>query len=82
MLWIRVAQALTMRGWVLSASFGQHLLDLRDRGGACGFQRIARIIEAELGQKLDEVFDYFEELPFSATTVSQLHRARLRSGQT
>jgi ubiquinone biosynthesis protein len=82
MLWIRVAQTLTMRGAILSTRFGQHLLDLRDRGGACGFQRIGEIIESELGQKLDEVFDSFEEVPFSATTVSQLHRARLRREQT
>lgn len=78
MLWIRVAQALSLRGSILSTPFGLHLLDLRDRGGACGFKRIRETIEGELGQSLEEVFDYFEKTPFSATTVSQLHRARLR----
>jgi len=81
MLWIRVAQALSLRGSVLSTPFGLHLLDLRDRGGACGFKRIRETIEGELGQPLEEVFDYFEKTPFSATAVSQLHRARLRKGQ-
>lgn len=78
MLWIRVAQTLTMRGSILSSSFGQRLLDLRDRGGACGFDSIRKIIEGELGRPLEDVFDRFEETPFSATTLSQLHRARLR----
>lgn len=81
MLWIRAAQAFTLRGSILSTSFGLHLLDLRDRGGACGFKRIRQTIEGELGQPLEEVFDYFEKTPFSATTVSQLHRARLRKEQ-
>ncbi len=81
MLWIRVAQTLTMRGSILSTSFGQRLLDLRDRGGACGFASIRKTIEGELGRPLEEVFDRFEEKPFSATTVSQLHRARLRKEQ-
>jgi ubiquinone biosynthesis protein len=81
MLWIRAAQAFTLRGSVLSTPFGLHLLDLRDRGGACGFKRIRETIEGELGQPLEEVFDYFEKTPFSATTVSQLHRARLRKEQ-
>jgi ubiquinone biosynthesis protein len=81
MLWIRVAQALSLRGSILSTPFGLHLFDLRDRGGACGFKRIRETIEGELGQPLEEVFDYFEKTPFSATTVSQLHRARLRKEQ-
>ncbi|UCH93284.1 MAG: AarF/ABC1/UbiB kinase family protein [Candidatus Aminicenantes bacterium] len=81
MLWIRVAQALSLRGSILSTSFGLRLLDLRDRGGACGIERIRETIEGELGQPLEEVFDRFEKTPFSATTVSQLHRARLRKEQ-
>jgi ubiquinone biosynthesis protein len=81
MLWIRAAQAFTLRGSILSTPLGLHLLDLRDRGGACGFKRIRETIEGELGQPLEEVFDYFEKNPFSATTVSQLHRARLRKEQ-
>ena len=81
MLWIRVAQALSLRGSMLSTSFGMQLLDLRDRGGAHRFERIRKIIEEELEQPLEEIFDQFEETPFSATTVSQLHRARLRKEQ-
>jgi ubiquinone biosynthesis protein len=81
MLWIRVAQALSMRGSVLSTSFGLRLMDLRDRGGACGFERVRETIEGELGQPLEEVFDRFEKKPFSATTVSQFHMARLRKEQ-
>lgn len=81
MLWIRAAQALSLRGSILSTPFGLHLLDLRDRGDACGFKHIRATIEGELGQPLEEVFDYFEKTPFSATTVSQLHRARLRKEQ-
>jgi len=81
MLWIRVAQALTMRGSLLSTSLGMRLLDLRDRGSACGFERVRETIEGELGRPLEELFDRFEKTPFSATTVSQLHRARLRKEQ-
>lgn len=81
MLWIRVAQALTMRGSILSTASGLRLLDLRDRGSAGGFDQVRKTIERELGRPLGEVFDQFERTPFSATTVSQLHRARLRGEQ-
>ncbi|MCP4150314.1 MAG: AarF/ABC1/UbiB kinase family protein [bacterium] len=81
MLWIRVAQALALRGSSLSASLGLRLLDLRDKGVAYGFQRIREVIESELQQPIEEVFDEFEEEPFSANTVSQLHRVLLRKEQ-
>ncbi len=81
MLWIRVSQALTMRGSILSTAPGLRLLDLRDRGSACKFDQVREIVEKELGRPLGEVFDQFERTPFAATTVSQLHRARLRKEQ-
>ncbi|MCK4763786.1 MAG: AarF/ABC1/UbiB kinase family protein [Candidatus Aminicenantes bacterium] len=81
MLWIRVAQTLILRSSKLSTPFGLRLLDLRDQGGACPFSKIREIISKELGKDLKDVFDRFDESPFSATTVSQIHRARLRSEQ-
>ncbi|MCP5107516.1 MAG: AarF/ABC1/UbiB kinase family protein [bacterium] len=81
MLWIRIAQSLTMRGAALSTAPGLRLLDLRDKGAASSFQQVRKTIEKELGRPMEKIFDRFEETPFSATTVSQLHRARLREEQ-
>lgn len=81
MLWIRAAQALIIRSEKLSAAFGLRLLDLRDNSGASSFKRIREILNREMGRSLEEVFDRFEERPFSATTVSQFHRAHLRREQ-
>jgi ubiquinone biosynthesis protein len=82
MLWIRVAQALTLRGSILCSPMGMRLMDLRSRGGAHPFSRIRKIIETELERPLEEVFDQFDETPFAASAVSQIHRARLRKEQT
>jgi len=81
MLWIRVAQAFIIRSEKLSSPFGLRLLDLRDRSEATSFDRIRDIIGRELGRQPEDVFDRFEETPFSATTVSQIHRAHLRREQ-
>src|SRR5581483_10857615 len=35
-------------------------------------------VEAALGRPIDEVFDVFEERPFAAASIAQLHRAHLR----
>jgi len=47
---------------------------------ATGFPgRIARtIIEEELGAPLETFFDYFDEHPFAAASIGQIHRAHLR----
>jgi len=82
MVWIRVAQALTLRGASLSTPLGMRLMDLQGRGGAHPFPAVKNIIESELKQKLEVIFDDFEETPFTASTVSQIHRAKLRNEQT
>lgn len=81
MLWIRVAQALSMRSSFLSKAFGLKLMDLRDLGGAHPFRAVREVVEKELEQPLEEVFDEFEEKPFAATVVYQIHRARLKKEQ-
>ena len=39
------------------------------------------IIEANLGKKIEDVFDEFEEEPCGAASIGQVHRAKLKSGQ-
>lgn len=80
MLWIRIAQTLMLRRKELASRFGLRLLDIRDNGGAHPFEGIRTVITQDLGRPLEEVFDHFEETPFAATTVSQIHRAHLRRG--
>ncbi len=81
MVWIRTFQAFAMQGSALSPTFGQPLLNLRDTGSFFKFDQVREIIKTELGHPLEELFDQFETSPFAATTVSQLHRARLAKEQ-
>lgn len=78
MLWIRAAQTLMLRSGRLSTALGRELLDLNDRGGAYPFEAIRSIVSESLGSPLEDVFDVFAPHPFTATTVFQLHHARLR----
>jgi ubiquinone biosynthesis protein len=80
MLWIRVAQTLVVRSPRLASSLGEDILDLHDSGRAHDFADIRAIIESDLGRSLDSLFSHFEEAPFAATTISQIHSATLRDG--
>ncbi len=81
MLWIRIFQTFTLRISVLSTDFAQRLLNLKDTGSFFEMDLVKNIIEQDLDCPLEKVFDRFEKTPFSATTVSQLHRARLAKEQ-
>lgn len=45
------------------------------------FEKLAPVLEAELGRPLDEVFSELSEEPLAAASLGQVHAAKLRSGE-
>ncbi len=43
-------------------------------------RRIRRIIERQLGERIDAVFTEFDDEPLAAASIAQVHRGRLRDG--
>jgi membrane-associated protease RseP (regulator of RpoE activity) len=56
------------------------ITDLQDKMTAFPRPAVRRIVEAELGGRLEEHFSEFDEAPVAAASVAQVHRARLRQG--
>jgi predicted unusual protein kinase regulating ubiquinone biosynthesis (AarF/ABC1/UbiB family) len=52
------------------------LAKLQAESVAMSFERVAEVIEQELGAKPESLFDDFEETPFAAASIGQVHRAR------
>ncbi len=78
MLWIKAAQIISLRSDLAPPGFDDALLKMADQGVASPFPEIRKIVEAELGGPIDQWFDRFNQNPFAAATVSQIHSARLR----
>ncbi len=80
-LWIKAGQLLSLRVDLLTPEMSDQLAQLQYR--SYGFDpAVARaLVEEELGANIPQVFSEWEELPFAAASLSQLHRARLRSGE-
>jgi ubiquinone biosynthesis protein len=76
--WIKVGQLMSLRSDLFSAELCEELSMLQDRANGFPFDTASRIAEDELGAPLSQVFDSFEEMPFAAASIGQIHKAHLR----
>ena len=61
--------------------FQHKLAALRDAAPTVSFKDMRGVIEEELDDPLDEVFDEFDEEPVAAASIGQVYRARLPGGR-
>jgi predicted unusual protein kinase regulating ubiquinone biosynthesis (AarF/ABC1/UbiB family) len=63
------------------ARFQAKLSALRDSAPRVEFKKMRKVIEDDLDQRLDDVFDEFEPEAAAAASIGQVYRARLRDGR-
>src|ERR687893_2689054 len=57
------------------------LAELRDAAPRVSFERMRKVVEDDLGEKLGDVFAEFEEDAVAAASIGQVYRARLHDGR-
>lgn len=76
---IKVGQFLSSRLDILPAEITDELSGLQDEVPPEDFDAIRGLAEAELGARLEDVFERFEPDPLAAASLGQVHRARLQA---
>jgi predicted unusual protein kinase regulating ubiquinone biosynthesis (AarF/ABC1/UbiB family) len=61
--------------------FQAKLASLRDSAPRASFKDMCKVIEDELGERIQNVFDDFEEEALAAASIGQVYRARVNDGQ-
>ena len=61
--------------------FAKELEKLQDQVSGFSFQQVQEIVEMELGKKLEDIFEGFNEKPLASASIGQVHQAVLRTGE-
>ncbi len=77
-VWVKVGQLLGMRRDLFAPEFCDILSTLQDHATGFDYDYTRQIIEEDLGRPIGAVFSSFEEAPFAAASIGQIHRAVLR----
>ncbi len=77
---VKLGQVLSTRPDLIGSRIANELVALQDEVQPVPFEKIAPIIEEDLGAPIGELFISFDEQPVGTASLSQVYRAVLQSG--
>ena len=80
-VFIKVGQILSTRPDILPVQYITALEKLRENVPTFDFKTAKKIIEDEIGQPLNQIFQSVDEKPIASASLSQVHFAVLKSGE-
>jgi ubiquinone biosynthesis protein len=78
---IKLGQIASTRRDLVPSEIAKELEKLQDQVSGFPFQQVQEIIEMELGEKLEDLFQEFTEKPVASASIGQVHQAVLRTGE-
>ena len=78
---MKVGQIASQYKDIFPAEVQASIAKLQRQAPALPFPQIKKQVEKELGKPLEELFQSFEETPFAAASIGQVHKAVLPDGQ-
>jgi len=77
---VKIGQAASTRSDVIPEAFTDELRKLQDEVAPFPFAQVRKVVEAELGAPLSEIFQSFDEVPLASASLGQVHAAVLPDG--
>lgn len=78
---IKLGQIISTRPDLLPKDIINELEKLHDAAPVFSFEEAKLCVEYELGRKLEDIFNDFNEEPLAAASIAQVHLAKLKDGQ-
>jgi glutamate-1-semialdehyde 2,1-aminomutase len=80
--YIKLGQIMSTRSDLLSPETIKHLQKLQDDTPANDINYIRSIVELTYSKPIEDIFDEFCEIPIASASIAQVHKAKLKSGET
>ncbi|MDF1592930.1 MAG: AarF/ABC1/UbiB kinase family protein [Desulfobacterales bacterium] len=80
--YIKLGQVLSTRPDLMPAAIIRELSKLQDDVPPFSYPEVKRIVEKELSLPIGALFESFEEAPFGSASIGQVHKARLKDGES
>jgi ubiquinone biosynthesis protein len=78
---VKLAQILSNRPDIIPEGLVKEFEKLQDRVPPFEYEMAKRIIEREINQKLEDVFEWLDEKPLASASIGQVHKAKLKTGE-
>jgi len=79
-IFTKFGQLLSTRTDILDLKTAKELESLTDSCKPFGVSTFKKIVETELGDSIENIFESFDETPLAAASLAQVHSARLKNG--
>jgi ubiquinone biosynthesis protein len=79
-IFTKFGQLLSTRTDILDFQTAKELESLTDSCKPFDVSKFKKIVESELGNSIENIFDTFEETPLAAASLAQVHAAKLKNG--
>lgn len=80
-LYIKIGQILATRSDLIDETLSKQLRNLQDNAPPTSERHIKEILEKELGQPIEVIFEAFCFEPVASASIAQVHKATLKTGQ-
>ena len=79
---VKLGQILSIRPDLIPREFAEEFSKLQDEVPPFSFGEVEKQFKKELGKSTNELFAEFDKRPIAAASLSQVHKAKLISGET
>jgi len=80
-IFVKLGQMLSTRPDLLPPEIAKELAKLQDKVPPFPGDVAIEVIEESYGQPINEIFEYFDEIPLASASIAQVHVARLHDGK-
>ncbi|PCI66865.1 MAG: ubiquinone biosynthesis regulatory protein kinase UbiB [Gammaproteobacteria bacterium] len=78
-IFVKLGQMLSTRRDLLDGDLAESLAELQDNVEPFSSKEAIAVVESQLGQSLDALFESFDKQPLASASVAQVHSAQLKS---